>query len=103
MRFATHNVVTHTRQILHTAAANEHNRVLLQVVANARNVGGDFDAVGQANTGDFTQRRVRLLRRLGVNAGANTTALGRTLKRGAGSLVAGRRAALLDELVKSRH
>ena len=30
---ATHDVVTHTREILHTAAAHEHDGVLLQIVA----------------------------------------------------------------------
>ena len=66
---ATHDVVTHTREILHTAAAHEHDGVLLQIVAFARNVGGDFDARAQAHTGDLTQCRVRLLRGGGVNTG----------------------------------
>src|SRR5215469_3026244 len=35
---AAHHVVTNTREILHTAAANEHDRVLLQVVADARDI-----------------------------------------------------------------
>ena len=52
---------------------------------------------------DLTQRRVRLLGGLSVNAGANAATLGRALKRGAGSLVTGGRAALLDELMERRH
>src|ERR1700722_8187864 len=100
---STHNVVTNTRQVLHTATADQHNRVLLQVVANARNVGRNLDAVGEAYTGNLTESRVRLLRGLGVNAGADATALGRTLERGAGGLITCGRAALLDELMERRH
>ena len=100
---STHNVVTNTRQILNTAAADEHNRVLLQVVADARNVGRNLDPVGQTNARNLAQRRVRLLGRLGVNAGADAAALGRTLLRGAGGLITSGRAALLDELMERRH
>src|SRR5512142_2615780 len=39
---ATDDVVANARQVLDPAAADEHDRVLLQVVALARNVGGDF-------------------------------------------------------------
>src|SRR6187399_1480966 len=46
---AAHDVVTHTRQILDAAAPDQHERVLLEVVAHARNVGGDFDAVRQTH------------------------------------------------------
>ena len=72
---ATHDMVTHTRQILHTAATNQHDRVFLQVVPFARNVGGHFDAVGEANAGHLAERGVRLLRRGGVDASAYATLL----------------------------
>src|SRR5579863_6680774 len=48
---ATDNVVTHAGEVLHAAAADQHHRVLLQVVALARNVGGDLIPVGQAHAG----------------------------------------------------
>ena len=38
-------------------------RVLLQVVTLARDVAGDFHAVGEAHAADLAERRVRLLRR----------------------------------------
>ena len=47
---AANDVVANAGKILHTAAANEHDRVLLEVVSFAGDVGGDFEAVGQANT-----------------------------------------------------
>src|SRR5690242_12520289 len=58
---ATDDVVTHTRQILYTTAAHEHDRVFLQVVAFAADVRNDFVTVGQAHLGDLTQSGVRLL------------------------------------------
>src|ERR1700740_1802228 len=51
---AAHNVIAHTRKILHTAAADQHNRVLLQVVADAGNVGGDLNPVGLPDTSHLT-------------------------------------------------
>src|ERR1700722_748040 len=56
-RSADH-LVPETRQILDATAAHEHNRVLLQVVALAGDVGADLHAVGQADTGDLAKRRV---------------------------------------------
>src|SRR3990167_3385176 len=72
---ATHDVVTHTGQVLHTTAANQHDAVFLQVVAFTADVGDDLKTVGQAHLGDLTQSGVRLLRRGGVHAGAHATAL----------------------------
>src|SRR5258706_358819 len=61
---AADDVIAHAREILDAAAANEHQRVLLEVVTDARNVGRHFDAVGEAHARDLAKRRVRLLRRL---------------------------------------
>ena len=58
---ATNDVITDARKVLNTTAANQNNRVLLQVVANTRDVSGNFHTVGQANTGDLTQCGVGLL------------------------------------------
>jgi hypothetical protein len=99
---AAHNVITHTRQILHTAAANQHNRVLLQVMTLARNVRGNLNAVRQANASDLAERRVRLLWRLCIDASANTTTLRRTLQRRRCRLIIRRRAPFSHELIKCR-
>src|SRR5271168_1268215 len=90
---AADHVVAYPRQILHTAAADEHDRVLLQVVADAGNVGGDFHAIGQADTRDLAQRRVRLLGRLRVDASADAAPLRRSLQCRRRRLVPGRSAA----------
>src|SRR5262249_15530698 len=58
---AADDVTTHAGQIADTTAADEHDGVLLKVVALARNVGRHFDPVGQADAGHFAQGRVRLL------------------------------------------
>src|SRR5215211_6621710 len=63
-----HDLVAHARQVLDPAAAHQDHRVLLEVVALARDVGGDLHAVGEPHARDLAQRRVRLLRRGGVDA-----------------------------------
>src|SRR3984893_5839253 len=68
---AAHRVITHTRQILHAAAANEHHRVLLEVVAFAADVAGDFVAVGEAHAAHLAQRGIGLFRCRGIDAGAH--------------------------------
>ena len=72
---APHDGVTDTGKVFHPAAAHQNNRVLLKVVAFARNIGDDFYLVGQTNLGYFTEGRVRLLGRGGVNPGANAPSL----------------------------
>src|SRR4051812_19655721 len=58
----TDDLVADARQVLDAAAANEHDRVLLKVVALARDVGGDLLAVREADAGHLPEGRVRLLR-----------------------------------------
>jgi len=74
---AADDLVPDAGQILHTTSAHEHHRVLLQVVADARDVGGDFDAGTQADTRNLAQSGVRFLRGGGVDASADTTTLRR--------------------------
>src|SRR3546814_3934045 len=69
---AADDVVANARQVLHATAAEHHHRVLLEVVPLARNVAGDLEAIGQTHARHLTKGRVRLLRRGGVNAGADT-------------------------------
>src|SRR6478672_1585507 len=100
---AADDLVADTGKVLHTAAAHEHDRVLLEVVTHARDVSGDLDAARQAHAGDLAEGGVRLLRGGGVDAGAHTASLGRTLE--------GRRlvlrhlvlAALADQLLNGGH
>src|SRR6201996_6991559 len=81
LKRAADDLVADARQVTDTAAADEHDRVLLQVVPHARDVGGDFDLARQPDAGDLAQRRVRLLGRGRVDARAHTTALRALLER----------------------
>jgi len=65
---AADDLVANARQVLHTAASHEDDRVLLEVVANAGDVGRDLDARGQTHTRHLAKGRVRLLRGYRVDA-----------------------------------
>src|ERR671939_1544990 len=79
---AANDLVTDAGEVLHAAAAHEHHRVLLQVVAFAADVRDDLETVGQAHLGDLAKGRVRLLRRRRVHPGAHAPTLGAVLHRG---------------------
>src|SRR5690606_29373209 len=98
-----HRVVAHTRQVLHTAAADQNDAVLLQVVAFTTDVGRHFIAVRQANAADLAQRGVRLLRRGRVNTSADAALLRRALQRRNGALFRLALARLANELVGCCH
>ncbi|EDP62462.1 30S ribosomal protein S7 [alpha proteobacterium BAL199] len=100
---AANDVIANARKVLHAAASDHDDRVLLQIVTFAGNVADDLKAVGQTHTRDFTKRRVRLLRGRRVDAGANTTLLRTRLKRR--NLVPLHRhlAPVVDQLVDRRH
>ena len=95
-------MVTDAREILYTAAANENHGVLLQVVADAGDVGGNLHAVDKADTANLTQSRVRLLRRGGVHTGAHAALLRVALQSRGLLLVDLLLAALADQLVDCR-
>ena len=52
---AADDMVAHAGEIAHAAAADQNDRMFLQVMAFARNVGGDFLAICQADACDFAQ------------------------------------------------
>src|ERR1700745_776222 len=69
------DLVADTGEVLHPAAPDETDRLLLEVVADARDVRRDLDAARQAHTGDLAEGGVRLLRGGRVDAGADAAAL----------------------------
>src|SRR5215469_6386848 len=103
VQHAADDVVAHARQVLHAAAADQDNAMLLQVMAFAGNISQRLEAVGQAHLGDLAQRGIRLLRRRRIDAGADGALL-RTLLQGR-NLVALRLGAarLANELIDCRH
>ena len=74
---AAHDVVAHPGQVLDAAAADEHDRVLLQIVPDPGDVRRHLDAVGEPHARHLAQRRVRFLRRLRVDARAHAALLRR--------------------------
>src|SRR3954453_24069468 len=109
---ATHDLVAHAREILDAAAAHEHDGVLLQVVALAGDVGRDLDRAGDPHASDLAQRRVRLLRRGRIDAGADAATLRSShlllvplagLQPGRGHLARLGLATLADELARGGH
>src|ERR1700722_3931236 len=96
-------VIPNARQILHTPPANEHNRVLLQVVTDAGNISRHFNPVCQAHPRHLPQRRVGLLRGLRIHTGTHTALLRASLQCRTGRLVTGPLATLSHQLVKRRH
>lgn len=55
VKSAADDVVTNVWQVFYAAAADHYYRVLLQIVADTRNVGGYLDLVGQIDSGDFAK------------------------------------------------
>src|ERR1700756_5082350 len=78
---AADDLVTDAGQVAHAPAAHQHDRVLLQVVPDARDVRGDLDLAGQPDPRHLAQRRVGLLRRRRVDARAHAPALRALLER----------------------
>merc|ERR1712025_468361 len=68
---AAHRVVANAGKVLDTTAADQHHRVLLEVVPFATDVAGHFETVRQAHARNLAQRRVRLLRSRRIDARAN--------------------------------
>jgi len=97
------HVIAHTGQIFHAATADQHNRVLLQIVANPRNVGRHLDTIRQPHTRHFTQRGVRFLGSLRVHARTYASLLRTSLQRRAGRLIPRPLAASFHQLIKGWH
>src|SRR5437763_1855299 len=97
------DLVPHTGAARHAAAAHEHDRVLLQVVADPRDVRVHLGPARQPHARDFPKRRVRLLRRHREHARADTPPLRRALQRGRLRLRPLRLAAVTDQLLDRRH
>src|SRR6516164_2821951 len=77
--------------------------MLLQIVAFARDVADDLEAVGQPHLGDLAQRRIRLFRRRRVNAGANSPLLRACLEMARLLAVDLGSPRLADQLANRRH
>src|SRR5688572_200995 len=100
---AADDLVADAGEVLHAAATDEHDGVLLQVVADPGDVRGDLHAARQAHASHLAQRRVRLLGRGGVHPRAHASTLGSTLERRGLALGRLRLPSLADELLDGGH
>jgi hypothetical protein len=100
---AADDLVANAGQVLHPAAADEHDRVLLQVVPDARDVCRDLDARREPHAGDLAQRGVGLLGRGRVDARADAAALRAALERRRLRLTELGLASLADQLLDRWH
>src|SRR6267143_44921 len=100
---AADDMVPDARQVLHATAADHHDRVLLEVVPDARDVGRHLHAVRQPHARHLAQGGVRLLRGGRVDADADAPFLRAPLHRGRLRLLPDRLATLANELVNCRH
>lgn len=53
---AAHDVVPDSGKVSYSSAANQYDAVLLQVVADTRDVCSYFDSICKAHTSDFAKR-----------------------------------------------
>src|SRR5258706_13430921 len=100
---AAEDVVADAGEVLDAAAADHHHRMFLEIVALTWDVADHFEADGEADFGDLAQRRVRLLRRGRINAGADPAFLRAFLHRRHLVALYRRDAGLANELVYGRH
>src|SRR5208283_49859 len=100
---AANHVIANARQIAHATAANQHHRMLLQVVSDARDIGIHLDPVGQPHACDLAQRGVGLLGRRRLHLRAYAALLRRAFERARLNLEALFHARLSDQLIYRRH
>src|SRR5450756_2382034 len=91
------------RKVLDAAATHEHHGVLLQVVADAGDIGRDFHPIDKPDAGDLAQGGVGLLGGGGIDARADSALLGRTLERRRGGALRLALAPLAYELAYGCH
>ena len=103
VELAADDVVADARKVLHTASADEHNAVLLEVVAFAGDVGRDFNAGREAHTGDLAEGGVRLLGGHRLDDETDAAALGAGLERRRFRMRREGMTPLADQLVDCRH
>src|SRR5660397_256259 len=66
VQVSSDNVIPYTGQVLDSAASDQHNTMFLKVVADAGDVSGDFNPIGQTDSCNFSQSGIRFFRRDGL-------------------------------------
>ena len=68
-------MISHTGEVLNTAASDKNYTVFLKVVSDSGNVSGNFDSVGESDSGNLSKSLIRLLRSYSLNRCANASLL----------------------------
>jgi CobQ-like glutamine amidotransferase family enzyme len=68
-------MIPDTRQILNTPSTDQDNGVFLKIVSLSRDISRNLNTVRQANTGNFSQSRIRLLGGGGIDTRTDTSLL----------------------------
>ena len=56
------DVISHTREVLDSAASDKYHAVLLKIMSDTRDISGDFDPVCETYPRDLSESGIRLLR-----------------------------------------
>tara|TARA_B100000959_G_C14463185_1_gene411883 strand:- start:54 stop:392 length:339 start_codon:yes stop_codon:yes gene_type:complete len=96
-------VVANTRQIPNSTTTHKNNGVFLKVMAFTTDVRRDLFAIGQTNTGDLPESRVRLLRGHGLYLSANASLLRALVQHRALRLLPHRLSTVTNELINGWH
>jgi len=97
-----HHMVANPREVLDTSTADQNDGVLLQIVSNTGDIGGNLDPVGKPDTCYFAQRGVWFLRSRRIDSRANSPALGTPLQSRTLRLVTNLLSARLNQLIEGR-
>ena len=77
---AAHNMVPYSGEVLDPSPADEHDRVLLEIVPDAGYIRGYFHPVRKPDPCHLPECGIRFLRRVRVDPGADTPFLGTTFE-----------------------
>ena len=100
---AANGVIPNSRQILNPPPANQHDRMLLQIMPLAADVSGDFKPIRQPHPRRFAQGGIGLLRRRRINAQANAPLLRTPFQRRRRGFIPLRTARISHQLINRRH
>ena len=69
------NMISDTGKIFNTPSPNQHNRMLLEIMANSRNISRYLEPVRHPDTSDLSQGRVRFFRGSRIHPDTHTPPL----------------------------
>ncbi len=96
-------VVPHARKVFNTTASYEDDGVLLEIMTDTGDIGGDFISIGKTHPCDFSQRGVRLLGRGRIDSDTDSSSLRAVGQGWCRGFLPGPHPSFPDQLINSRH